>query len=162
MSNVQVITTKGYTTVVHTENGPIVRATSLGKETRVLVNNALPMPVAVPGRDGEPIKAMTIENVTASEDLTFFYSHTAQTIAKVRAVVDNPQVTYNIFFGSDRSAPGTPVTTTPVAVTDNTVGQEAVIDNAEIPAGSWVWLVTTAKSGAVKYLNVTIEFEPNT
>lgn len=105
-------------------------------------------------------KEITIKQPTGSEKIAIFYTTIALTISNIRAIVNgiSPSVTYNVVFGSDMGAAGTNATTSPVPVTNTTTGVDAVLDNVSIPAGSWVWVITTSVSGTVNWINVTIWF----
>lgn len=108
----------------------------------------------------ETKKTITVEGPSGSEKIPIFFTTEALTITKVHAVVNgiSPSVTYNIVYGTDISTAGTKVTTSPVAVTNETTGTNATLDNVNVPASGWVWLITTAVSGTVNWLSVTIEF----
>lgn len=107
------------------------------------------------------IKTITIESPTASEDITLFFTDDAITITQLNAVSvgTTPSVTYTIRHGSDRSATGNEVVTGGSTTTSTTTGDEVTsFNDATIPAGSWVWLETTAQSGTVTNTNITIEY----
>lgn len=107
-------------------------------------------------------KAITIESPTSSEDITLFFTDDAITINQLNAVLNGsstPSVTWTIRFNSDRSAAGTEVVTSGTTTTSTTTGSEVTsFNDATIPAGNWVWLETTAQSGTVDALNVTITY----
>lgn len=107
------------------------------------------------------IAEKTINSPTNSEDETFFYTTDAITVVKLAGVVrgTSPSVTYTIRFGSDRSATGTEVVTGGSTVTSQSTGNIVTsFDDATIPAGSWVWLETTAETGTTNEMHVTIEY----
>jgi hypothetical protein len=106
-------------------------------------------------------KAVTIESPTSSEDITLFFTDVAITVVQLNAVCvgSTPSVTYTIRHGSDRSATGNEVVTSGSTTTSTTTGDEVTsFNDATIPADSWVWLETTAQSGTVASLNVTIKY----
>lgn len=106
-------------------------------------------------------KSITIPSPTSSEDVTLFYASREVTITEIRAVVrgSTPSVTYTIRYGSDRSATGTEVKTSGSTATSQTSGDAVTsFNSATIAAGNWVWLETTAKSGTVNELSVTLTF----
>jgi hypothetical protein len=106
-------------------------------------------------------KSITIESPTASEDITLFFTDDAITVTQLNAVSvgSSPSVTYTIRHGTDRSAAGNEVVTGGSTTTSTTTGNEVTsFNDATIPAGSWVWLETTATSGTVTNTNVTIEY----
>jgi len=108
------------------------------------------------------IKGVGIESPTSSEDITMFFTDDAITITQMNAVLrgsSTPSVTWTIRHDTDRSATGNEVVTSGTATTSTTTGSEVTSFNDEtIPAGSWVWLETTAQSGTVDEINVTIEY----
>lgn len=111
------------------------------------------------GIEGDKEKSITIENPTSSEDATFFYTESGFTISSMRAVLNgsSPSVTWTIRYASDRSAAGTEVVTSGTTTTNTTTGQSITsLDNESVPAGSWVWLETTATSGTVDMISITL------
>ena len=70
-----------------------------------------------------------------------------------------PSVTWTIRFNSDVSATGTEVVTSGTTTTSISTGSIVTsFNNASIPANSWVWIETTAQSGTVPQMNVTLQF----
>lgn len=109
------------------------------------------------------VKAITVESPTATEDLTMFFTDDAITVTQLNAVLANgsatPSVTWTIRHSTDRSATGNEVVTSGTTTTSITTGSEVIsFNDATIPAGSWVWLETTAQSGTVPELCVTVEY----
>ena len=71
-----------------------------------------------------------------------------------------PSVTWTIRHGTDRSAAGAEVVTGGTATTSTTTGSDVTSFNDDtIVADSFVWLETTAQSGTVTELNVTIVYK---
>jgi hypothetical protein len=107
-------------------------------------------------------KHITVENPGASEDLTVFFTEKAITISEIRAVLRgsaSPSVTWTIRHSTDRSAVGNEVVTGGTTTTSTTTGDDVTsFNDATIPADSFVWLETTAQSGTVDELHVTIVF----
>lgn len=108
-------------------------------------------------------KAITIESPTSSEDITLFFTDDAITVTQLNAVLANgsatPSVTWTIRHSTDRSATGNEVVTSGTTTTSITSGSEVTsFNDATIPAGSWVWLETTAQSGTVPELSVSVEY----
>lgn len=106
-------------------------------------------------------RSVTIENPTGAEDITLFRVPLAITIVRLTSVLrgTTPSVTFTIRHNADRSATGNEVVTSGTTTTNTTSGlQTTVFNDATIPAGSWVWLETTATSGTVNEFNLTIEF----
>lgn len=108
-------------------------------------------------------KSVTIESPSNVEDTTIFYTPVALTVYELAAVlngVSTPSVTWTFRYGPDRSAVGSEIVVGGTTTTDVTTGDRiTVFDNAVIPAGSWVWLETTAQSGTVNDLHITIRYK---
>ncbi len=106
-------------------------------------------------------KSMTFESPTSSEDLTFFFIDHAITVAQVRAVLpkgaSTPTVTYQLKHHTDRNDAGNALTTSG-AVTSTTIGTDATLSDATIPADSWIWLETTAQGGTVPEMTIYLEY----
>lgn len=108
-------------------------------------------------------KAITIEEPTASEDITMFFTDKAITISEMEAVLANgsatPSVTWTIRHSTNRNLTGSEVVTGGTVTTSITTGSiVTVFNDATIPANSWVWLETTAQSGTVPELHITIQY----
>lgn len=105
-------------------------------------------------------KAVTIESPTATEDVSLFNTNVAGTIFRMVAVLvgsATPSVTWTIRKGSDRSAAGTEVVTGGTVTTSTTTGSVVTsFNSATLAANDFIWLETTAQSGTVNSLNVTI------
>jgi hypothetical protein len=70
----------------------------------------------------------------------------------------SPSVTADLHFGTDISAAGTALITTPDATTTTTVWRSiTTFNNANIDAGSSVWLEFDAKSGITKVTPTYLE-----
>jgi hypothetical protein len=106
-------------------------------------------------------KTISVVSPGAAENDTIFYTPTAITITEVRCVLvgsSTPSVTPNVKYGTDRSAAGTSVTTAPAAVTSVTTGTAVTLNNTAPAAGSFIWLTTSAQSGTVTEMSVTVTF----
>lgn len=105
-------------------------------------------------------KSITIESPSASEDISMFFTNKAITITEMRAVLtgsSTPSVTWTVRHASDRSAAGAEVVTSGTTTTSTTSGDDVTTFNdADIPADSHVWVETTAQSGTVDSLAITI------
>lgn len=103
-------------------------------------------------------KTITVESPGAAENIPFAFSTLGRTITKVIAVVrgSSPSVTYNIGYGTDITSL-TNVTTTPAAVTNATTGTAATLNNTAIPANGWLVFLTSAMSGTVTSISITVE-----
>ena len=105
-------------------------------------------------------KAITIESPTSTEDFSIFFTDYAITVTKIVAVLvgsATPSVTWTVRHGTDRSAAGAEVVTSGTTTTSTTSGSVVTTFNdATIVADSFIWLETTAKSGTVNSINITI------
>jgi hypothetical protein len=103
-------------------------------------------------------KGITMVSPTSSENVMLFYTDVAITITKVAESTrgTSPSTTYNIKYASDRSTTGTSVFSSNRAITSTTGTTTTTFASASIPAGSYVWLITSATSGTVNDFNVTI------
>jgi hypothetical protein len=130
--------------------------------------------VGAAGADGEPgadgadgatriARSVLVPDPEASERLVLFYTDPALTLTRISAVLpgatDTPSLTFELRYGADASGTGTAVVTAGTTVTSTSTGAQVTsFDNASIPSGSWVWLQTTALSGTVPVLHVSLEF----
>lgn len=107
-------------------------------------------------------KSITVESPTNAEDLSIFYTTVAITVTELAAVLvgsSTPSVTWTIRHHTDRSNAGNEVVTGGTATTSTTTGSIVTsFNDATIPADSFVWLETTAQSGTVGQINVTITY----
>jgi hypothetical protein len=113
------------------------------------------------GKDPES-KAIIIENPTASEDLSFFFTDVALTISKIVVVLvgSTPSVTWTMRHGTSRSAGGSEVVTGGTVTTDTGSGEEiTTFDDATVVADSHVWIETTAQSGTVASMIINIFYD---
>lgn len=104
-------------------------------------------------------KAIAVESPTSSERIHMFFTDKAITIRKMTAVLkgsSTPSVTWTLRFSTDASAAGTEVVTAGTTTTSTTTGSVVTtFTDDTIPANSFVWLETTAKSGTVDLLLLT-------
>lgn len=109
---------------------------------------------------GEYSKSITVEDPTSSEDISIFFTNKAITVTEMRAVLvgsATPSVTWTIRHGTDRSGTGAEVVTSGTTTTSTTTGSDVIsFNDATIVADSFVWLETTAQSGTVDEINITI------
>jgi hypothetical protein len=106
-------------------------------------------------------KALTIINPTSSEDVVLFFTTTSITFSQIRSTVmgTTPSVTFSIRYGTDISAAGTEVVTGGITCTNTTTGVSTTIfNNATVPLDNFVWLTTSASSGTVDQLAVSLLF----
>lgn len=106
-------------------------------------------------------RSLSILNPTTSENSTLGYFTNASTIRRIIVVTrgTTPSRTWTLRKASDRSAAGTEVVTGGTVTTNTTTG--AIItsfNSASIPAANFLWFTTTAGSGTVTELSITIEY----
>jgi len=108
--------------------------------------------------------SITVEDPGASEDIsiTFIGGGKAITISEMRAVLvgsSTPSVTWTIRHNTDRSAGGQEVVTSGTTTTSTTTGSDVTsFNDATVPLDTFLWLETTAQSGTVEELHVTITY----
>lgn len=106
-------------------------------------------------------RSITIESPGSSEDLSMFFTNCAVTVTEIRAVVrgSTPSVTWTIRHGTDRSATGAEVVTGGTTTTSQSTGSDVTsFDDPTIVADSFVWVETTAQSGTVAELSITVVY----
>jgi len=111
--------------------------------------------------DPSASRSASIANPGSSEKLVLTFFPTAQQVTQIRSLVlgTTPSVTFSIRYGTDVSAAGTEVVTSGITCTNETTGlSTTTFNNASIPANNFVWLTTSAASGTVNSLNVTVIF----
>jgi hypothetical protein len=112
----------------------------------------------------EPRKPSTfnLEVPGGSEDGPTDYTAVELTVSKLRAVLvgtATPTVTWTVRFGSDRNAAGTEVVTGGTTTTSTTTGDSITsLDEAVIPADSFIWIETTAQSGTVDSITISVVY----
>jgi hypothetical protein len=115
------------------------------------------------GQKDPESKSIIIENPSATEDLSFFFTDVAITLSKMRPVLTGsatPSVTWTLRHGTDRSLTGAEVVTGGTVTTDTTTGSDiTVFDDATIVANSHVWVETTAQSGTVDSIIITVFYD---
>ena len=101
-----------------------------------------------------------IETPSGSEDISISFTNRAITVTEIRAVVigSTPSVTWTIrHHATDRSNAGNEVVTGGTETTSQTSGSDVTaFDDETIAADSFIWLETTAMSGTVSELHVSI------
>jgi hypothetical protein len=107
-------------------------------------------------------KTFTLQEPTASDDITVFRTDVAITIQEVIAVSvgTTPSTTYSLKYSTDRSAAGTTLVAS-TTTTSTTTGDVATITNTIIPANSFIWIETSAASGTGVYLSIDIRYTEN-
>lgn len=112
-------------------------------------NFVLRMGASNPGYEAElHSKDITIEDPTAAEDITFFYTPLAVTVTEVRVVQvgpSSPSLTLQLKHHTDRTNSGNNLTTSG-AFSSTTSGSTATLSDDTVPAASYIWIETTAVS----------------
>jgi len=110
--------------------------------------------------DLEWSRSYNVEDPTSSEDGPHFFTNKAITVTEMRAVLlgsSTPSVTWTIRHGTDRNDTGAEVVTSGTTTTSVTSGDDVTsFNDATIVADSFVWLETTAKSGTVDLITITL------
>lgn len=103
-------------------------------------------------------KSVTITNPSGSENITLFYVNAAATVQQLTASVrgTTPSINVNVFYAPTPATSGTPLVTGGITVTDTSITTS--FSNAVIPANSYVRLATSAKSGTVDELAISLDF----
>lgn len=103
------------------------------------------------------VKSITIENPTASEDISWFFATDAITITELIFVITGTtSVTTTVRHHTDRSNAGNEVVTGGTVANSTTTGNVVTsFNDATIPANSFVWVETTALSGTPTSLAIT-------
>lgn len=110
-------------------------------------------------------RAITVEDPSGDERIPLGFLATGVTVSRMVAVVSggSPSVTWTIRFGADASGTGTELVSGGTTTTSTTSGSDVTtLTTDTIPDGQFLWLETTAQSGAVATLSVTILGAPIT
>jgi len=139
-----------------------VLATLTGAGTVSITNG--PGSITVTGKAKDVNPTLTVENPDASEDISMFFTNRAITVTEMRAVLigsATPSVTWTVrHFATDRNNAGNEVVTSGTVTTSTTAGSDVTsFNDATIPADSFVWFETTAKSGTVTEISVTVIYD---
>ena len=106
-------------------------------------------------------KSISIEAPTASEDISWFFTPVAITVTEVTAVSvgTTPSTTISIMHNTNRNNAGNNVLTSATATTSTTTGDNPAIGgDTTIPLDSFVWLETSAQTGTVTNLLVSLTY----
>jgi hypothetical protein len=108
----------------------------------------------------ELTKTISISSPTNSEDITIARFPAAATITRLDCVITGgTSVTYTLRKNSSRSATGTEVVTGGTVCSSSTTGTaNTSVSSATIAAGDWLWLETTAISGTVPNVAITMRY----
>lgn len=140
------------TLVVTTEATiPMAIVTSLTATTITISNSTI---------TASKSRSITVENPTGSENISMFYVDDNITIDKIVCVLLGtvPSVTWGLNHATARSAASTSIVTG--TTTDITSGSTITsFADATVPSKSHIWLVTTATSGTITSLNLTVQYK---
>ena len=107
-------------------------------------------------------KTKVLESPGSSENAYFFYTDKAITVQKVAYALrgSSPSVTFDIVYHTDRSS-GSPseLFGSNVVGTSTTGTTTTSFSDATIPAGSYVWILTSAVSGTITEIGITLTFK---
>jgi hypothetical protein len=106
-------------------------------------------------------KGLTIESPTSSENIGLWRTPVAITITQVDDVLrgnSTPSLSWQVNFAATRD--GTPTTLFASSRTTTTTSgaTTSTFNDATIPAGSFIWLTTSAMSGTVNALEITLTY----
>jgi hypothetical protein len=104
-------------------------------------------------------KTFTLQEPTATDDITMFRTDVAITVQEITTVNvgTTPSTTFVIKHDTTRSATGTNVANSQTSTNTGT-GAVITINDATIPVNSWIWLETSAASGTDVYLTIDIRY----
>jgi hypothetical protein len=104
-------------------------------------------------------KTFTLQEPTASDDITIFRTDVAITVVEVMSVNTGttPSTTYILKHHTSRSNVGNDLIFSRTT-TDTGGGNTTTLDDATIPANSWIWFESTAASGTDVYLSIDIRY----
>lgn len=145
-----------------TGDSPQFTGIELGNASDTTLTRSAAGVLAVEGKNvaTEFSKSITVEDPTDAEDISMFFTNQAITITEMRAVLvgsSTPSVTWTIRHGTDRSATGAEVVTSGTTTTSVSTGSDVTsFNDATVVADSFVWLETTAQSGTVDEIHITV------
>lgn len=104
-------------------------------------------------------KTITVENPTGEESVTMFFVDEAITVEKIKCVLTgtSPSVTWGVNHATSRTGSATSIVTG--TTTDVTTGSTVTsFADATVPANSFIWFTTTATSGTINTLSLTVKY----
>lgn len=103
-------------------------------------------------------KSVTIRYPSGDDDVILFFVNAEAMIQQITASVrgSTPSISYNLTYGSSENGPWTSVFSGSQTVTSSLISTS--FSNGTIPANSYVRLTTSAKSGDVDELAISIDF----
>ncbi len=96
-----------------------------------------------------------------SEKAVIYFNVSSRVLTAIRSVLTNgastPSLTFSVRYGTDVSGSGTEVVTGGIVTTSTTAGDNTTaLSNPTIPANNFVWFTTSAVSGTVPQVNITL------
>lgn len=106
-------------------------------------------------------RSISIEAPTATENVTLFYTFEALTVTGLAGVIrGGTSVNYTVRYDGSRAGTGTELVTGGLTADSTTTGNiTTTFTNDTIPANSFVWIETTAVTGAVQELSVSLRYD---
>lgn len=98
------------------------------------------------------VKALSVEEIGASENILLWYTTEAITISSIHTAVSgtSPSVTFNVKSGSSRASLTVQTFTSNQAAT-STTGESFTINTANIAANNWIALITSASTASTRF-----------
>jgi hypothetical protein len=107
-------------------------------------------------------RPFVMEDPGDDENVTWFKTSKNITIKEMFAVLRGsatPSLQFNVRHGLSRSGSGTEIIATGPTLGDTDTGTAITsFADATIPAGSWMWVTTSAKSGNVNEVAITFDY----
>lgn len=124
-----------------------------------LVNHGV-VAVAAPTNDVGDTKSISITAPTASENITMFFTDDEVTVAQIYDVIrgTGASLTWNLAYGANRGIADATLFGVDRTTVSTTGADTSIFANAVIPANTWIWLTTSAASGTIEDINITIRF----
>jgi hypothetical protein len=104
-------------------------------------------------------KTLSLQSPTAAENISFINKTSKQiTITGIEVVMrgSSPSVTWNLFYATSRTS-GTPTQVFASNRTSTVTESINSFANSIIPAGSYVWVITSAVSGTINEFALTVD-----
>ena len=126
-----------------------------------IITNLTASTMTISGATISPIhsKTLTVETPGGAESITMFFTDEAITVEKIVCVLAGtiPSVTWGLNHATLRNAAGTSIVTG--TTTDLSSGATiTTFADATVPADSHIWFVTTATSGTITSLSLTVQY----
>ena len=145
--------------ITYDANG-VAAKVAVGTAGQTLTSNGPGQPPTFQNNGVTLTKTIVIEYPTNTEDICFWFTPVAITITEVRGViVGSGYVTIDPDHSTSRSAGGNDIFGSPNIVSSTTAGDTwTSLQDATVPANSWIRMKTTSVSGAPTQLTVTFTY----